>query len=1199
MKFIALSELPLIAGDGPCIKQNLLTKPILVMSLTTAFLLSVCLVAAAAGHGQNRAPRPVQGITLSLKHAPIMKVFSEIKRQTGYSFIYSDNDIAGKTKPIDLDVQNADIREVLDLCFKDSPLTYSIDGKYVIIKLRVELPKKDIPPGGGIGITGKVVDENGQGLAGSTIKITSTKFTIITGSNGAFSVQLPDSSAVLVVSYIGYKTKEVFVSGADVDLVIRLEQSPVEMKGVEVVSTGYESLPKERATGSFEQVNNELFNRSTGPTVIARLEGIVPALLFDKRHLPGDVASGLAQMTIRGLSTLTSNTEPLIVLDNIPYEGDVSNINPNDVESITVLKDAAAASIWGVRAGNGVIVITTKKGTYDRPLQISFNTNLIVQKKPDLFYLPQMNTNDFIGVEKFLFTQGNYDYLINDSFTHPFITPVIDLLAKERAGSITAGSADAQIASLSQYDARNDYLKYVYRNSVNQQYALNINGGAKNINYIISIGYDKGLADMVRVGNDRITLRSNLSLKPIQNLEIQVGSLFTQNKTQTPGGDLSSFLTYTPGILPYTRLVDGQGSPLVVGRDYNAGFAANPGDSRLLNWQFRPLGELDASTNTTHNYDALFNLGAKYQFSKVLNAEVKYQYERALSEQKDWEGPNAYYTRNLINLYTQPVGSAVEKPIPYGSILNESDGNAYSYTLRGQLNLNKEWNTRHRITAIAGAEVRENHSESHHFATYGYNDQDLTYQPVDFTTYYSWYIPSQMGSGGTIPNGLNFSNQTYRFTSLYGNAAYTYDNRYTLSASVRKDASNLFGVNSNQRGVPLWSAGLGWNISRESFYECSRIPLLRFRATYGYNGNTNNAISAFSIISYGRGPSPYTGLPDANISDPANPNLRWEKVGIANFGLDFGLKGNRLSGSLEYFTKNSKDLVYAVPIGLTTGFSSALENAVAMMGKGVDISLHSSNLSSGAFKWMTDLTFSYNTNKVTRYTPLSAPAAAYYLSTDGGIAPITGKTLYAVYSYKWAGLDPQTGDPQGYVNKQVSKDYITMDYDSVQNLQYHGSAIPIIFGSFRNTFSWKKISLSVNILYKLNYYFRRASINYAQLFNPYTPSGHADFSKRWQKPGDERITNVPSMVYPDDSYRDLFYQNSAALISRADHIRLQDITASYTLDKPNRAFKSLRLYGNISNLGIIWRANKQGIDPDYGGNYPAPKAFTIGLSGNF
>lgn len=1161
-----------------------MTKAILIMKFIGIFLLVACLEVSAIGYSQN--------ITLSVKNAPLEQVFKAIESQTGLVFFYDNSLLKKANNSISFEIKDAPLIKALDICFKDQPLTYAIVGKTIVVRLKRSTAGVALADTGAIRISGKVLNEKGEGLAGASIVVKKTKYAIGAGSNGVFSVLIPSDEAVLVVSYIGYATKEVSVSGADVDMEIRLEPATMNLKNVTVISTGYQTLPKERATGSFEKIDNQLFNRTTGATVLARLDGIVAGLLFDKRI---NGRPDLNNVTIRGASTLEANKAPLIVLDNFPYEGDVRNINPNDVENITVLKDAAAASIWGVRAGNGVIVITTKKGSYEKPLQLSFNSNVTVSDKPDLFYLPQMKPADFIDVEKYLFSRGNYDYQLNDTYYRQLVSPVVEILALQRAGMLTPAVADEKINTLRQYDVRNDYLKYVYRKAISQQYAINLNGGSKVLNYFVSAGYDRGRENTVRRWNDRITLRSDLSLKPIKNLEFKLGTIFTQNQYHNLG--TASMLTYNPATLPYNRLADEQGNPLVVGRNYRMGFidTVNRIDSRLLDWKYRPLAELDASSNKIKGNDILLNLGGHYQFNEVFSTDVRYQYGRTISDTKNLQGVESYYTRNQINLFLQPVGSPVERPIPVGGILDVSHAEFSTHTFRGQINANKNWGAKHQLIVIAGAEVRENKNTSNSFTTYGYDDKNLSYQSVNFNTYYPAY--SLPIGGGIINNNLSFNDLTYRFTSLYANASYTYNSRYIISASTRKDASNLFGVNANQRGVPLWSIGCAWNISEEPFYKSKVLPYLKGRATYGYNGNTSNNLSAYSIIKYA-GPAYSTNLPTANIINPANNDLRWEKVGTMNIGIDFGFKNNRLSGSIEYYTKHSTDLLFVVPIGLSTGFNYVQVNGVNMKGKGIDLTLHSINFEHRDFKWNTDFVFSYNAGKITRYTPVNAPSAGDYIGASDVIFPIVDKPLYAVYSYKWAGLDPLTGDPQGYDSKgEISKDYVNLNYPKVEELKYHGSAIPTVFGSFRNTFSWKNISLSANVVFKFNYYFRRTSINYYQLFS--AGIGHSDYSRRWQKAGDEKTTDVPSLVYPADYYRDPFYLGSSVLVSRADNIRLQDITASYMIDKSNKYFKNINVYANLSNLGIIWRANKNGIDPDYGAGYPAPKMIALGLNANF
>jgi hypothetical protein len=672
--------------------------------------------------------------------------------------------------------------------------------------------------------------------------------------------------------------------------------------------------------------------------------------------------------------------------------------------------------------------------------------------------------------------------------------------------------------------------------------------------------------------------------------------MVTQKNNQGLGSN--SNLSYSEGMLPYTRLADDSGNPLVVGKSYRAGFTDTVGGGQLLDWKYRPLAELNESSNRIKTNDLLLNVGARYQLTSIFSTDVKYQYAQTTINGRNWQGQGSYFTRDLINQVTQLNESEVIRPVPLGGILGQSAGTANSYNLRGQLNANKIWNSKHELMAIAGVELRESKSKSNSSNVYGYDDNLITYKNVDFTQQF----PTLFYDRIYIPSGIGFTDQIYRFTSIYANASYTYKSRYIISASARKDASNLFGVNANQKGVPLWSAGVSWHISGEPFYKSDILPYLRLRATYGYQGNTNNNLSAFSVIRYLTDPNSYNKLSVAYIKNPANSTLRWEKVGTMNLGLDFGFKNNRLSGSFEYYTKHTKDALTLMPLDLTTGFNVGTFNNAALNGKGIDLQLHSLNLA-GEVKWNTDVIFSYATNKVSKYVPTGIISASSVIKNGYSITPIEGKPVYTIFSYKWAGLDPQNGDPMGYIDGQTSKDYSALTHVKVDELEYNGSAVPVYFGAFRNTFTWRNISLSANVIYKLGYYFRRTSISYAALLNTTSNldngTGHADYSKRWQKPGDEQHTDVPSMIYPSNNLRDRFYTNSAALVSKADHIRFQDITLGYTIDKSNWFLKNIRLYANVSNLGIIWRANKQGLDPDYGSSYPAPRAVAVGFSTNF
>lgn len=278
-----------------------------------------------------------------------------------------------------------------------------------------------------------------------------------------------------------------------------------------VINTGYESIPKERATGSFYFISNEIFNQQASPDVISRLENITSSYQVDKRR------SYNKTYQIRGLSTLTPEAMlPLIILDNFPYEGNLESINPNDIDNISILKDASAASIWGARAGNGVIVITSKKGRYNFPVRVVVNSNVSVAPAPDLLTIQQMPVQEYIGLEKYLYEQGEYDWRFFDFFHSP-IPQVAEILEREKTGLITQAEADQEISLLKKKDIRKEMQKYLYRPQIRQQYAMNVTGGGDKMNFLFSAGYDKATEELKGNDDQRITLRSNTNFRLKQN----------------------------------------------------------------------------------------------------------------------------------------------------------------------------------------------------------------------------------------------------------------------------------------------------------------------------------------------------------------------------------------------------------------------------------------------------------------------------------------------------------------------------------------------------------------------------------------------------------------------------------------------------------------------------------------------------------
>ncbi|MFI5162358.1 MAG: SusC/RagA family TonB-linked outer membrane protein [Sphingobacteriales bacterium] len=1040
-------------------------------------------------------------------------------------------------------------------------------------------------------IHGKITNETGEAIRGATIKLARNGNLTTSAIDGTFTISVSVIPDTLLISYIGYNTQRLFVQN-----LARWQNTQVQLepaiKGLRevTVSTGYQTLPKERATGSFTYLSNEKLNEQVSTDIISRLEPVTSGLFFNR------TTAAAPQIQIRGLSTINGPAAPLIVVDNFPYDGDINNINPNDVESITVLKDAAAASIWGTRAGNGVIVITTKKARYNQPLSIEFNASLTAGQKPDLGYIRQMSSNDYINVEQMLFSNGFYDSRIADP-SHPALTPVVEILSAARSGTISQSDAAAKINAMRGLDVRNDFNKYFYQRSYNQQYAISLKSGSDSQSWLFSGGYDQDLSDLA-AGYSRVNAHFQDAFKPLKNLQVVTGIYYTQSLATAgkPGyGDITTNNGY---LYPYAQFADAGGRALPLAKDYSLSYLAGL-PAGLEDWKYYPLTDYHQNTNRTDVQDVTGNVNAAYQLFSFLNVSAQYRYERQTSHTDYLQDAGSYFARNLVNSFTQigPSGNLINI-IPPGAIDNLSGQMIESQNIRGQLNVNKSWG-KSEITGIAGSEIRQIHTTGSSYSLYGYDPNTLTFGNIDLTNTYPDYVS---GTPQFIPDTKNLQDLTNRFVSVFTNVAYSYDRKYTLSASARRDASNLFGVNTNNKWNPLASAGLAWDLSKEGFYKVAFLPYLKLRATYGVSGNVDLSRTAVTTISYS-GNSPYTQTPIATYNTFANPDLKWETSAMLNVAADFSSINNRISGSIEYYRKKGKDLFGLSPLDYTTGIGyTIIKNVAAMEGDGMDVTLNSVN-TTGKLKWTTNIIFSYYADKITAYFQ-PALAGNLYVGAFPRISGIVGKPVYAVLSFRSAGLDPANGNPRGYAGGQVSEDYNALYTNAkLSDLKYSGSALPTKFGSVGNTLTYHDFAVSAVITYKLGYYFKKTSVDYGNLFN--NGGGNSDFALRWQKPGDETHTSVPSMIYPDNVARDGFYAGSETLVDKGDHVRLQYITASYNLTRakiPRLPFKLIQIYTNASNLGIIWRANKDHIDPDYYYGYNSlrpPLTISLGVKTSF
>lgn len=1023
-------------------------------------------------------------------------------------------------------------------------------------------------------------------IADASLRLLHARLQSWSQPDGSFrftNTKLPDT---LLVSITGYQTVRIPVTTATT-LTILLSPITAELESV-VVATGYQSIPVERTTGSFTALNSSLLQRRVSTNIIDRLDGVASGLLFNRNKTPNANESSIL---IRGRSTLFASPEPLVVVDNFPYDGDLNSLNPNDIESVTLLKDAAAASIWGARSGNGVIVITTKKARAATRPHFNFNTNLTWIDKPDLYYQPLASASDLIKMESFLFGKGYYNSRINLPYTA--LSPAVDVMAQRRSGLISASDSAGLINTLHTIDSRSDQLNYLYRPALLQQYSFSVNGGSTSSSYYLSGGLDRNLNTQKGSELSRATINAAHQLQLVPGkLEFNTCFSLTQNRSTPPASVFNS------GIPIYQALVDASGSALPYYKDYRKRWLDTIAAGQLLDWNYRPVDEISLNNNRTRNTEFRLNHQLNWQLLRTLRFSALYQYQQGYTETRNLQSSDQYYTRDLINRYTQPdyTGSLATRAIPLGDIIDLTQSRYSTHNGRLQLNFSQVWQGKHRLEALAGWEIKAFNSNSNTFRRYGYDDNnetDISVNPI--ITFFT--LPA--GTLSRIPSNNGARSATDHYLSYFTNIGYTYTDRYQISASARRDESNLFGVEANQKGVPLWSLGAGWWINRESFFKTRWIDQLKLRLSYGYNGNIDKSTTAYTTA--GIAISSFYSQPTLWLINPPNPELRWEKIATWNLGLDFSFLHHRIWGNIDVFQKSGKDLIGTSPVASQTGITQFRQNIANLRTTGFDLTLNA-NLINSALKWNIQALISHATDKVTGYL-VQPPALKNYL-TNATSYPMEGKPWSALFAYRWAGLTSTTGDPQGIIDGTKTTTYNRLiSPQSLSELVYFGSARPTSFGSIRNDFSFKNWRFSFNVVYNWGYYFRKPVLSYSSAFSSSLSGSaalHNSYSLRWQQPGDETRTNVPSLVYPAIPARDEFYQYADIQVEKGDHIRLRDLRIDYSfpIDKKGR-LRSCQVYAYVNNIAILWKANQAGIDPDNITGYPSPRSWSMGIQFSF
>ncbi|MCF6223328.1 MAG: SusC/RagA family TonB-linked outer membrane protein [Flavobacteriaceae bacterium] len=1028
-------------------------------------------------------------------------------------------------------------------------------------------------------ISGIVLDEQGIPLAGVSVLVEGTTIGDVTNFDGKYLLKVPSNAKILVFSYVGFITEKVKINNKiNIDVVLKEDLNILN----EVVVTGYQTISKERATGSFSKINEAQLEMRPVQNIVDRLEGTVSGLNYTN-----------GQVEIRGQSSINASTQPLYIVDGFPIEGDLETINPEDVESITVLKDASAASIWGVRASNGVVVVVTKKGKKGQKLQVDFSSYLALTDKIDYSDMGWMSTSEQIDLELEYTEKGwnNYSTMVG-RLEGMSLLDEANVLVRGLAPNGDRWSQaqyDAFLGDLRTKSTTDQWERYLLRSPLENTYNLAIYGGSDKNTFRASLVYNDNTEASIGDSNNRF----NINLQDNYRLSDRIG--FTAGINATLRNNKTNGVDYTTAYNEdaYNNLVDPSGQTIQYYNRWNRWVSqereALPGVGL---YSFNQLDQQRYSDRTSQEFDVRARFGLDIEIVKDLVFNSSFQYEKGNTNFDQFNSMNLPSQRIRVwDMYADPDltddKDEVDHIIPLGTEYKYTRTNFYAWDLRNTLTWDKEWNI-HKLTVFGGTEIRKRYSESFNDKKYGYDKQTTTYVPVNQEAFLSGSLFNWNGNRFRDRDFYENSNTDDREVSVFSNVGYEFDNRFSVTGSFRIDQKNLFGSDPAFRYKPLWSTGVAWNITNETFMDnIDKIDRLRLRATYGLTGNASNKFSPYAqATNYTRswGTNLYNYL---RLTQPANDKLKWEETTTLNIALDFAMFKNRLSGTIEYYDKNSTDLLGPRQLDVTNGFRSAVINYASMRNNGIEFSLNGLIINNGGFTWNSSLNFSYNKNEVTEIDDqLQTP----WTIIRNGLLEV-GSAFNNVYSYNYAGLDAG-GNILVYNTDGTTKSWRDGVNDQ-EELIYQGLSVAPFYGGFTNVFAYKGFDLAINLTYKLGHVFRNTS--YGTSFSGWNNRSNKIFLDRWKKPGDELTTRIPKVAYEgtnpytgeseshwDSTDGDRFWEYSQDNVLSANFIRVRDIILGYTMPGKflEKTFiKKFRITGQVANP-FVWVANDLGIDPE-------------------
>ena len=1085
-------------------------------------------------------------------------------------------------------------------------------------------------------VTGVVVDENGESLPGASVVIMKDKKMVrgtSTGIEGEFKIEvnIDGGGYELVVSYLGSKDKRIKLTNENINKMLDIHLVPDEglLEEVTIVEDGYARLPRKDMVGAFTTVKADDIMMPAYQSIDQMLQGKVAGMSVV--NTSARVGSS-PKITIRGTSTILGNTSPLWVVDGVIQEdaltidlsssltsdmkeligNQISWLNPQDIDNITVLKDASATAIYGSQASNGVIVITTKNGTTGR-IDVSDSTNVSGRERPTYEIYDFMNSYERIQFSKEAYEAG----VRYQSTPLPQIYTYEGLMAMFNKRMINEEQFSAYLQRLETENT--DWFKLLTRNSVSQNHNLSVSGGAEKLTYNASVGYQSNKGMEIGNENDQLTARLSINSHISDKLDINV---------QLNGSARNAY-GYA-GVNPYTYAMntnraipayEKNGDPVYYSQYYQYQYNTELGGYNQFSYNVFNELENTYSLNRGTTFNASVNVS--YKIIPCLTYQGRANFASNTNNSESFQGEKSSQIERLYRGYpygTEEAGSAKYNAalMPYGGVLKQNNSQSTSYSTSHSLQFSKEFNENHRLTAMAGMEVRSTTGESTGNTVWGYVPErgqklvsptlPVTFKPIGSDVNVGW------GALWTLYEGAWSKTSTVtNYMSFYGIVAYNFMNRYVINMNVRSDASNRFGQDVNKQFDPTWSFGASWKIAQEPFM-MKYVPWLEqfnIRATYGIQGNVVNSISPEMILTYQGLLQSYNEY-YLTISSLPNSQLKWERTKSINLGTDISLFG--ITMNAEYYWRRSNAIIRQ-DIAEEYGMSSMPLNGGVITNEGFEFSLNYTPIRTKDFAWTIGLNAGKNWNRSETEDRTAKADELTHIDFLNGSSdrPLKkGYPLSAFWSYKFTGLSKKNGYP---TFEHATYDAVDGDgsVDPTTFLVYTGQSEPDFSGGFNTRIRWKGFNLGIDFAASLGAK-KRLPNPYATFTYGKMPDIFSNLSKelndRWKQPGDEKYTNIPALY---TSIKDLYNLNlpngrfdniysmwaqSDARVASGSFLRCTQISFSYSL--PQKVCKKIRLShvqfsANVNNLFVIASKDWKGYDPELGYSIQ-PRIYSLGLS---